>query len=89
MADETNGYQGWTNYETWCVNLWLSNDQASYTTTKEIVADGTEWEAAERLKEWIAADEFPLKEPTMYSDMLTAAFSEVNWVEIVRAFREE
>jgi hypothetical protein len=23
-------YNGWTNYETWCVNLWLNNDQGSY-----------------------------------------------------------
>lgn len=22
-------YNGWTNYETWCVNLWLDNDQNS------------------------------------------------------------
>lgn len=21
-----NEYNGWTNYETWCVNLWMSND---------------------------------------------------------------
>lgn len=23
-------YNGWTNYETWCVNLWLSNEEPSY-----------------------------------------------------------
>jgi hypothetical protein len=23
------GYNGWKNYETWCVNLWLTNDQES------------------------------------------------------------
>lgn len=22
-------YNGWSNYETWCVNLWLSNDAGS------------------------------------------------------------
>ena len=22
-------YNGWTNYETWAVNLWMSNDQSS------------------------------------------------------------
>lgn len=25
----THGYNGWTNYETWVVNLWLTNEQAS------------------------------------------------------------
>jgi len=24
-------YNGWTNYETWCVNLWLTNDQSTDT----------------------------------------------------------
>jgi len=23
-------YQGWTNYETWCVVLWIDNEQPSY-----------------------------------------------------------
>ncbi len=23
------GYNGWTNYETWCVNLWMDNSEAS------------------------------------------------------------
>lgn len=27
---ETTGYNGWSNYETWLVSLWLNNDQASY-----------------------------------------------------------
>jgi len=28
MTDST--YQGWSNYETWLVSLWLDNDQGSY-----------------------------------------------------------
>lgn len=23
------GYQGWTNYETWVINLWINNDRSS------------------------------------------------------------
>lgn len=23
-------YEGWSNYETWAVNLWLENDEGSY-----------------------------------------------------------
>jgi hypothetical protein len=29
LADENKGYNGWTNYETWLVNLWMDNDSAS------------------------------------------------------------
>ena len=27
MADQE--YNGWKNYETWCVNLWLTNEEGS------------------------------------------------------------
>ena len=41
MTDET--YNGWTNYPTWCVNLWLANDRGLYEETIErtraVIAD--------------------------------------------------
>ena len=30
MADSK--YNGWTNYETWVVNLWMGNEEGSYLT---------------------------------------------------------
>jgi len=30
-------YNGWTNYPTWAVNLWLSNDQSTYSEVLELV----------------------------------------------------
>ena len=28
-------YNGWTNYETWVVNLWISNEQSTYCYWRE------------------------------------------------------
>jgi hypothetical protein len=35
MTDTT--YNGWTNYPTWCVNLWLDNDEYSQAESHELV----------------------------------------------------
>lgn len=29
------GYNGWTNYETWNVALWIQNDQSFYATARQ------------------------------------------------------
>ena len=34
---EDQTYNGWKNYPTWAVNLWLSNDEGLYNATDELV----------------------------------------------------
>ncbi len=34
MSEDTT-YNGWKNYPTWCVNLWLSNDEGLYREAQE------------------------------------------------------
>ena len=34
MSNETR-YNGWTNYETWVVKLWMDNDEGSYLSWRE------------------------------------------------------
>ncbi len=93
-------YNGWTNYETWAVNLWMSNDQGSdfywNETAQEVYNDAdtdksfTREERAtlnlsDRLK-----DEHEQSQPelgaTLWTDLLGAAMSEVNWYEIAEHY---
>lgn len=37
MSDE-KGYQGWKNYETWAVKLWIDNEEPSYRYWSEQAA---------------------------------------------------
>ena len=39
MSNDT--YNGWTNYPTWAVNLWLSNDEGLYDETSYRARDAS------------------------------------------------
>jgi hypothetical protein len=36
MTDKNQRYNGWKNYETWNVALWIGNDQGLYESAKEL-----------------------------------------------------
>lgn len=100
MIVTSKRYNGWTNYETWCVNLWISSEESSYRYWDEVATE--EWDNAEpteifnrpdtarytlanRLKDE-TLDGSPLRNSAnMYSDLLGAALSEVDWDEIANA----
>ena len=47
----TTEYNGWSNRETWLVNLWLSNDMGSYEFLQSICKNHCEtWEKVEELE---------------------------------------
>jgi hypothetical protein len=92
-------YNGWTNYETWCVKLWLDNDQETYNYWYDMAMEAwhdndKELEPAAHVLRKQLKDEIneanPLAEDaSMFSDLLSAALSEVNWYEIAETYLED
>ncbi len=67
-------YQGWANYGTWCVNLWLTNEEGSNNWLKGLAnSSETDHQKVRQLKETI--------------EQLTPLGKA--WLEIINAHREE
>ena len=99
MSEKT--YNGFSNYETATLSLWIDDTKTSYdywreealkhwrtAATCEDVKTG-QWtrdevakrEVADQLKDELS-DSSPLKDNTVYADLLNAALSEVDWYEV-------
>lgn len=91
MADTYNGY---TNFETWLVALWLDEyGEEDYwrERAQEAVdnADSEPFSGPERffaddLKDWIVDEVENAKLSGLLADLLNAAVSRVNWYEIAK-----
>lgn len=84
MATETTEtYNGWANYETWCVDLWLTNEQHSDETLRMLAQmDASLGYRADRIEAYVYG-EMPLTPvPSLAADLLQSAFDKVDWHEI-------
>lgn len=95
MDDRNSGrkYNGWANYETWAVNLWLGNEEWSSRYWEEQTRSFSRDErAAFRLADQIeeeVTEAAPDLGCTLYADLLSAALCEVDWAEIAGNWLEE
>ena len=44
---EEKGYNGWANYETWCVKLWMDNNQGAQSYWAEAASDAGKHNASQ------------------------------------------
>lgn len=78
-------YNGWTNYETWNVALWLGNDEPIYSTMRDarhLLKNG--WTA--ELVEVFIRRFWPNGTPDFAS---AADYDKVNWAEVARHLNED
>ena len=80
-------YNGWTNRETWTVNLWLTNEECYYHQLQEILHDYEGLEQAEELEQACRFIVERHDDTGLRSDLITAVLSRVNWQEIAESNR--
>lgn len=101
-SEPAKGYNGWKNYETWAVALWIDNEEGSYNRRCELAREAKEEAGeededgrtaegllADQLKTWIREEEIPDLGASLYADLLGAALDEVDWYEIAENWLEE
>ena len=82
-------YNGWTNYETWNVALWLDNEQGShfYFVERAKALDTDAAQLASEIEESVK-ESAPELGASTYADLLGAVMSSVNWYAIAESFCE-
>lgn len=102
-----NEYNGWYNYETWCVNLWMDNEQGEQERWRLLAVEcwenarSNEMQSRSQRARYAFADLLQSSQEEaqeefsdraggscMFTDLLSAAMSEVNWNEIADAWLE-
>ena len=101
MSDKDTTYNGWRNYETWAVALWIDNEQETQEQALEMarnavdaagMAEGEPYPPeprhilADTLKTWVSDELLPDLGATLAADLLGAAVSEVDWREIAEHY---
>lgn len=93
------GCNGWANYPTWAVHLWLTNDEDHYNECLRTVGDANrQWIQSPRLylaatlqeniAEHTPLEGSPLAEASVYADLLRYALDSVDWLAVADALIE-
>lgn len=79
----TTTYNGWSNRETWVMNLWLTNDELHYDTMQYVIKAYDEYEQAEQLESLVRDELESTVSPSLTYDLLVTSLGRISWQEIV------
>ena len=79
-------YNGWSNRETWIVNMWLTNDECYYDELCNILKRfETVDEQAEELEQYVRFISSADDNIGMTGDLLNTSLGRIDWYEIASA----
>jgi len=90
MSDET--YNGWSNYPTWCVNVWLANERPLYEETRyrvDAMMDEGRVAVADAIKGFVVDELVPDLGASVAANLLGFALASVDWFELADAWLED
>tara|TARA_R100000700_G_scaffold6425_2_gene10008 strand:+ start:122 stop:439 length:318 start_codon:yes stop_codon:yes gene_type:complete len=91
----SNKYNGWTNYETWNFNLWITNEEEDYSHALELAfGSENEYDLSKKLESWaedMADDviDHPYNVHGFIQDMVNSSVKEVNFHEVAEYLWED
>ena len=91
----SNKYNGWTNYETWNFNLWITNTERDYSHARKLAMGCiNEYQLAKQLEKWatrMADDVFSSCEHThgFINDIVNSSIREVNFLQVAVGLWDE
>tara|TARA_R110002020_G_scaffold68444_3_gene179161 strand:+ start:11653 stop:11946 length:294 start_codon:yes stop_codon:yes gene_type:complete len=95
MVKETT-FNGWVNYETWAVNLWLTNDEDTNKQLDKILKNFiTPQRKADKLRVLVQDWMYDYIRKTldnengMFIDLLRSAVNNVNWDAIIEHHKHD
>jgi hypothetical protein len=82
-----DSYQGWANRETWCVALWLDNEQTPHEACRMLAQEAADaYEAADRIERYV---ENMIVADGMQLGLINCCLARCDWAEIADHFRAE